>query len=199
MQHFKGFKKYTPENPLPDGFPLENIGNPYVADLNIKYSRYALTQEVLEGGMQYLFEKDENGDCWYDLNKGFDKDTWKIAYEPETFKVVGFGKDAEKMMPHGNNIIEVKSVPSDIDILRFKVDVAKHIVYKCSDEVRKRNRAKQTSILRDAIAHLYALDCLPSLTQVERDEKAHLTNYVIAVKRTDISMESPEWPESPLK
>lgn len=103
------------------------------------------------------------------------------------------------MMPHGNNIIEVKSVPSDIDILHFKVDVNKHIVYKCSDEVRKRNRSKQTSILRDAVSHLYALDCLADLTQAERDEKAHLTNYVIAIKRTDISVESPEWPESPLK
>lgn len=197
MKHYKGFKRYTPENPLPEGFPLENLDNPYVADLEKAYRKYELTLEDLADNQTYLFWKDENGECWYDLNKTFSADTVKIVYNTETMVVESVGKDAERMLPHGGGVLEIAELPEDFDQHIFKVDEETFTLYRCDVAVNNKNRMRQTVLLRDAVAHFVALSVLPDRTKEETKEYNVWKDYIVAVKRTDISVLEPLWPNIP--
>lgn len=197
MKHFKGFVRYTPEKVLPDDFPMENIINPYVADLAKAHEKFLLTQEELGGGQQYLFWKDERGYCWYDLRNEFDEDTFKVVYDPETFKVTAFGKDANRLSPIGN-VVELATIPDDIDFRMFKYDPKSNTVYRCNGETLRANKLRQTSLLRDAAAHFLALQLMDVLDSEQQKEMLALKKYIVEVKRTVLTSAEPAWPDYPL-
>ncbi|HEI0612423.1 TPA: tail fiber assembly protein [Escherichia coli] len=198
MIHLKGFMKYKPVSPLPEDFPEECLDNPNIADLARKHHFAMLARETLEGGRSTLFEHDENGRCWYDSVLDFQKDTYKIVYNPATGQVIGFDKDATKLFPHGNNVVEVKSVPKDFAVGTWKFDVDSEHLLPYDKEIVSVNKLKQTRLLQAASAHWTALSCMLELRPHEAKEAEALRQYMVAVKRIDVSDMEPEWPISPI-
>lgn len=197
MKHFKGFTKFKPANPLPEGFPVENINNPHIEILSRQYYRYLASQEVQDDeGRVVLFECDENGHCWYDLRDEFSEDTVKVLYEPGTNRVMSFSLDAHRLFPHGNNVIEVAAdkVPADLDVHHWKINPETGEFINCEKLKYRTNLARQTALLRDATAHYVALQIMDDKTSAENKLFVALKAYIKAVRRTDLSVEQPSWP-----
>lgn len=197
MKHFKGFVKYKPVSPLPDDFPLENIGDPNITH-ECRRHFLAKAYEDSEGNEQRpLFEHDQYGRCWYDAIHDFDADTIKIVYSAKTGKVISFSKDASSLFPHGENVIEVAEVPEGFEADKWMVDANDHLCL-FADGIAAINKGKQSSLLIKACAHLVALQVMPDKTGSELVQLQALNEYVIGVKRTDVSVLEPEWPTSPI-
>lgn len=197
LKHLKGFVHYTPVSPLPEDFPMENIGDP-----NIEYEcrRHFLAETAktsADNGMKPLFVHDENGACWYDLMHEFEPDTLKIVYCAQTGRVISFNKDAQKIFPHTDNVIEVKNVPEGFEANTWKVTLDGTLeVY--DEEVYAGNKLKQTRLLQWAGAHLLVLQIMQDRSELETSEMLAIQNYMIEVKRVDLFRQKIEWPGSPV-
>jgi len=195
MLHLKGFKQYIPVSELPDDFPMENIDNPHIAELAVQHFEAQMAKP--EDGKAVKFEKDSNGKCWYRLRNLFDADTVKVVYNPVTGTVINWDVDAHKLFPHGNNVVELKSVPEDTDIDNFRYNAEKNCVERCDKLTYTSNRKVQTRLLSDAAAHAWALSVIPSKTESEEAELSLLNAYVVDVKRTDLYQAVVKWPDLP--
>lgn len=196
--HYKGFKKFTPKNPLPKGFPLENLDNPYIQDLSQEYHRYLMADDDVGNGQKVLFECDQHGRDWYTLRHTFRTDTWKIVYEPETFKVVSFDKDAVKLFPHGNNVVEVENIPEGLDGANWRINPISHVFSKCPVLLRGKNKNTQSGLMNRVLGLFVALQIDDEKNAEEVALMKELKAYIIKLRRVDLSVEEPEWPKSPL-
>lgn len=196
--HYKGFKKFTPSNPLPEGFPLENLDNPYIKDLSQEYHRFLMAGDDLGDGRTILFECDEHGRDWYSLRETFSPNTWKIVYEPGTNKVVSFGKDAIKLFPHGNNVVEVKAIPEGLDGANWRIDPITYEFSKCPTLVAAQNKNKQSGLMNRVVGLFISLQVDDNRSKEDTALMQELKAYIVALRYVDLSVEEPKWPESPL-
>ena len=195
MLHLKGFVKYIPKSPLPDDFPMECLNNPNIEDLARRHCFAEMAKEK-DGGRSVLFEHDKNGLCWYDALLQFQKDTVKIVYNPATGQVLSFDSDAAKLFPHGNNVLEVKSVPKGFESGTWKVDIDDFKIGIYDKAVVEKNKLFQTRALESAVAHLYVLNIMEDKQPHEVVEQQALREFVIKMKRVDLSDVEPKWPTS---
>lgn len=195
MKHLKGFTPYIPVSELPEGFPMENLDNPNVAELAKQHFKAELANP--QDGKVVKFERDCNGLCWYDFANTVGKNTVKVVYNPESGYVINWSKDATTLFPHGNNVVELKSIPDDTDIDNFRYNAEKNCVERCDKLTYASNRKIQTRLLVDAAAHAWALSVIPSKTKAEDVELNMLNAYVIDVKRTDLYQAVVQWPDLP--
>lgn len=197
MIHLKGFVKYVPVSPLPDNFPMENIGNPNIEYECRRHYLAELANSRDEQGMQPLFEHDQYGKCWYDAIHEFAKDTTKIVYCKDTGRVVSYHKDATTLFPHGNNVIEVAVLPEGFEANTWKVNEHGHLV-RYAEEILAGNQLKQTRLLQWACAHLVALQIMQDKSASELAEMGAIEEYMVKVKRMNLAQVNVEWPTPPI-
>lgn len=76
------------------------------------YKNFVTKNAVHKEGFVYIDIKDENGSDWYESQKEFQKETFKILYYSDTKMVMGYNKDASMVAPfEGTSVIEVEKMP----------------------------------------------------------------------------------------
>lgn len=197
MIHAKGFVRYTPTSPLPDDFPFENIDDPNIAYECKRHFLAEMVRDSSNTGIKPIFVRDEEGRCWYDLVDMFDDRTFKIVYCPKTGRVISFDKDASRLFPHDNNVIELEEVPDNFEADTWRINDLGELELNVSFIYRV-NKDKQTALLRDAVAHIMSLQMIKDLTPFETAELAALKEYVVEVKRVDLGLHKIKWPDIPV-
>lgn len=197
MKHYKGFVPFVPTSPLPDDFPMENIGDPNIEYECRRHHLAELAKGRDEQGMKPLFEHDQYGKCWYDCIHEFAKDTTKIVYCKDTGRVVSYHTDASALFPHGDNVIEVAVLPEGFEANTWKVNEHGHLV-RYAEEILAGNQLKQARLLQWACAHLVALQIMQDKSASELAEMGAIEEYMVKVKRMKLTQVNVEWPTSPV-
>lgn len=198
MKHFKGFKKFIPTCTWHEGLSAENLRDPNIPQELIReliYSQQANSK--LQDGRSILFEVSSCGKNWYEARREFAADTVKVVYDPDTLRVISYDKDAMKLFPHGNNVVELESVPDDINQDTYQYNPATNKVEHSDGLALKRAKLRQTALLRDAVPHFVALSVMEDKTKAESAEYLLWRDYIRSVKRTDLSKADIVWPEKP--
>lgn len=199
MKHFKGFTDFVPTCTWHEGLELSNIYNPNIPEELLReflYSQQA-GQPVDDGGRTVAFQISSCGKNWYEARREFAADTLKVVYDPDTLRVISYSEDAMHLFPHGNNVVEVAEWPDDINLSDFQYNPTTNKVEKSDGLALKRVKLRQTSLLRDASAHGYALSILSDKTDEEKAELKMWNDYIRAVKRTNLNQADIVWPDSP--
>lgn len=198
MKHFKGFTKFVPTCTWHEGLSAENLLDPNIPEELIReliYSQQANSK--LQDGRSILFEVSSCGKNWYEARREFAADTVKVVYDPDTLRVISYDEDAMKLFPHGNNVVELKSVPDDINQDSYQYNPATNKVEHSDGLALKRGKLRQTALLRDAVPHYVALSIMQDKTDAEKVELKVWADYIRALKRTDLSKADVVWPDYP--
>ena len=76
------------------------------------YKNFVTKNAVHEEGFIYIDIRDEDGLDWYESQKDFQKETFKILYYSDNKMVIGYNKDVSMLAPFENtSVIEVNEMP----------------------------------------------------------------------------------------
>lgn len=157
LKHYKGFERYVPQD-----------------------------AHVFPDGKRSMYHKDAKGKDWYEIQKTFAEDTWKVVYDPKTGVVIMVDKDASRLLPDGN-VVEVKELPEG-----YREGFGHLWVFdgkKFVPNTEHYEFLKQRKIA--SVAHVIApLQDAVDLGMATEDEQAKLLawkKYRIELSRTDVS------------
>lgn len=175
MQHYKEFKRYSPE--LPE-------------------------EKEIEDGINAIFLISINGEDWYRIQSSFSRDTVKIMYDEEMI-IRAITKDVTLLYPEGCSVVELESISDNVTIdgswqfMNNRVVLRELSYQELTQQALKKkqlllnNADRIISPLRDAIE-------LDIATQEEKSRYMAWKKYNVMVNRVDLSdVENINWPECP--
>ncbi|XGI81203.1 tail fiber assembly protein [Enterobacter hormaechei] len=155
-------------------------------------------QRELSEKFKVLFLNDEAGMDWYEYQKKFKDDTWKIAVD-KTGRIDSYSKDCSSIFPLNLIVVEVNELPEYIDVKEpWFVNLETLFVYrdeKSLAEITKKNRIDDVSL---AMLPLIQAEEDNDLTEDESEKLKAYRQYRTELRRLDISnAPNIQWPSIP--
>ncbi|HDL7647680.1 TPA: tail fiber assembly protein [Yersinia enterocolitica] len=169
------------------------------------YKNFTISKQVVdeELGVPILYHEDEEGRDWYDLQKTFRKDTYKVGYSQDGI-VRTVSKDVWAIAPTGLSIIEVESIPDvsgDELINGWYEVVGDKVIFRMplQSEIDAAERERKQQLIDEVSQEIAILNDTVDLDMATDEEKSRLTElkrYRIRLSRmTEGSHEA--WPIKP--
>lgn len=149
-------------------------------------------------GVSYI--NDENGNDWYELQKTFQPETFKVVFEPEKNIVVALSNDASALFPLNCSIVELESLPDEAKANAEWVFDGNQVVPRTYTHAEQRQQImrKKEKLMDKAtrvIAPLQDAADLGIATEAEKSALLAWKKYRVRLNRVDIS--NGEWPALP--
>lgn len=163
------------------------------------FTKYHPSEEAVRrfGLPDACFIKSEDGQCWYDVQNSFDKDTWKILID-DLGNIVQLVKNIEMSFPIDMTVVELDELPEGFDdITRRDWELVKNKLVKRKVTPEQLNE-QRNSLIRSTMTELSVLLAMGDIldkTESARAEK--LKNYVAALKRLDVTVKKVVFPKAP--
>ncbi|WP_237387106.1 tail fiber assembly protein [Xenorhabdus sp. Sc-CR9] len=175
MLHLKNFKKYSPN-----------------------------TEEEKEIGRKFraIFYSSENDDDWYKIISKFQENTYKVKYNSKNV-ICAINKDASAICPDNGSIVEVESLPKDVDISGNWQYINGSIVPReyTKDELIIQAQEKKRKLLNETNSVILPLqDAVELNIETDKEVKtlAEWKRYRVMLNRIDCTViPNIKWPERP--
>ncbi|CAH6661000.1 tail fiber assembly protein [Pseudocitrobacter vendiensis] len=149
-------------------------------------------------GVPIAYLQSDSGADWYDSQKLFSDDTWKIVFDSDGV-IVSFSNDISMLFPVGMSVAEVDDIPDGVDINGGWMFDGEFItpVPEGADTAAQRKTALM-SVATAVIAPLQDADDMDIATDEEREALLLWKKYRVLLSRVDVS-KAPniKWPEVP--
>ncbi|QTL39153.1 tail fiber assembly protein [Xenorhabdus budapestensis] len=175
MLHLKNFKKYFPDTK---------------------------EEKEIERKFNAIFYHSEDGYDWYKSLPLFKEKTYKIKYDANNV-VVAFNTDASKLCPDNGSIVELDSLPDDVDTFgnwQYINDMIVPREYTLPEILSQAKRNKQELLIKANMAISPLQDAVDLKIATEKEQKMldEWKKYRILLSRIDCSSSSEiDWPEKP--
>ncbi|AYB48623.1 phage tail protein [Candidatus Williamhamiltonella defendens] len=158
-------------------------------------------QRELKYNINASYLQDENGDDWYDLQKTFQPDTFKVMFD-EKNTVVSIARDASTLFPLNCNIVELDSLPEGAENNGEWIFDGHQVVrgiYTEAERTRQAAREKEKWMDRasKAIGPLADAVELGIATEQEVQALKIWKAYRVALHRLEPKAGEITWPEVP--
>ncbi len=169
------------------------------------YKNFTISKQVVdeELGVPILYHEDEEGRDWYELQKTFRNDTYKVGYSQDGI-VRTISRDVWAIAPAGLSIIEVKSIPdvSEDELINGWYEVFNdEVIFRIppQDELGAAEKERKQQLIDEVSQEIAILSDAVELDMATDEEKSRLTElkrYRIRLSRmTEGSHEA--WPIKP--
>lgn len=163
------------------------------------FTKYQPTEEAVRrfGLPDACFIKSEDGQCWYDVQNSFEKDTWKILIDDLGY-IVQLVQNIEMSFPVDMTVVELDELPEgfnentrrDWELVKTKL-VKRKVTPEQLDEQRK-------ALIRNTMTELSVLLAMGDLLDKAESARAEkLKSYVAALKRLDVTVKKVVFPKAP--
>lgn len=149
-------------------------------------------------GYNIAYQRDENDECWYELNKQFHPDTMKFVYDKDNGRVISMSRDATSLFPWGHNVTEIENVPEGFNNVTWRFDPETHTVYECPKILAERHENKKNFFIKKVITRASELSIFAT-TDEERAELEAIRQYIAKIRSMPIETKDDEWPKFSFK
>ncbi|ELZ5051218.1 tail fiber assembly protein [Enterobacter asburiae] len=168
----------------------------------ITSSVFSITNELSESQKELAdkfdvkFINDKNGVDWYEYQKKFQSDTWKVCVDTNG-RVCSFSKDISSVFPMDLMVVEIDNIPDGLNIIEpWYMDLKDKSFYRDETLVAE---LKRQSLINDVTSEMLPLIQASEdgdITNEEEDELMSLRKYRTELRRLDIS-NAPDiqWPK----
>lgn len=145
-----------------------------------------------------LYLINEEGDDWYEYQKFFQPDTYKVVFN-HTGEISRVTKDATDLFPQNQQIAEVADIPEDFHPYDYRFESGQFIpVEKSMGDIIAANEGVQTKLITQATQVISPLVVLEQSGLLEGSRAVKLEayrGYLKTLMKVDLS--DPTWPEMP--
>lgn len=166
-----------------------------VFNLNVDLSP---EQQEMADKFSVQFLVDENGEDWYDSQRKFSPDTWKISVLPDG-RISEISRDISMMFPLNCRVMEFAELPTGISVSEpWYVDLKTIDIYRNENEVAELMRDELIKSVTERILPLQQAQEDGDAEENEVAELMALRSYRTALRRLDITTApSIDWPDKP--
>lgn len=144
------------------------------------------------------FLNDSSGNDWYESQKKFKEDTWKISFN-EGGEIICATQDVSAMFPVNSSVAEIDALPSDFSLNGcWSFDIESNQLVCDYVEIAKEKQTALMNGLAPRINELASAEEDGDITEDEKVELAKLREYRSLLRRVDLSSAPVvNWPDAP--
>jgi len=165
-----------------------------------KFTVYEPTEHLGISGALYI--QDDEGNDWYECQKAFEDDSYKVVFDGDGI-IVACEKDASSLFPVGLSVVEIAQLPEEFNLpYQWAFDGEKIVQRTYSrDEViaqAENKKAALMAVANQAITPLQDASDLDIATDEELAQLKAWKTYRVLLSRVYVSKAPDvEWPEKP--
>lgn len=164
------------------------------------FTVYEPTEHLGISGALYI--QDGEGKDWYECQKSFEDDSYKVVFDGDGI-IVACEKDASSLFPVGLSVVEIAQLPEEFNLpYQWAFDGEKIVQRTYSrDELiaqAENKKAALMAVANQAIAPLQDAVTLKMATDSEKEVFTTWQKYRVLLNRVDTRLiPNIDWPEVP--